>query len=159
MRKVKIGIQVERIGWKLLAWSGFWFIPSGVLLVLTAWKPTSGPYIIGENYPYGTVTEAWQVSLAFILIAFGILFVCSALIGEKLESRWIWYSLVVSAVLMLFPHVFLGVMLIFDDPTFASFGTWIIALPFSFLWALTMLAGFSLSWKTIKLGNFDQYRR
>lgn len=150
----KLVIKIENLtkstGWKLLAWSGFWFIPSGIFLGLMAWQPTPGPYVIGEKYPYGPLTNAWQVSLAFSLIAFGILFVSLALVGERLKSRWLWFCLLVSTVLMLFPHIWLGVLLFLDDPTFTSFGPWLISLPFSFLWGLTMAAGFFLAWKHVR---------
>lgn len=140
-------IRRAYLGWKLLAWSGFWFIPSGIVLGVMAWKPTGGPYAIGETYPYGSVTDAWQVSLAFSWIAFGILYVGLALAGERLKSRPLWFFLLGSTFLTLFPHVWLGLMLFLDDPTFAGFGPWLISLPFSLLWALTMAAGFFLAWK------------
>ncbi|MBE3141196.1 MAG: hypothetical protein IMZ53_11535 [Thermoplasmata archaeon] len=40
----KLMIKIENLtkstSWKLLAWSGFWFIPSGMVLGLIAWQPT-----------------------------------------------------------------------------------------------------------------------
>jgi len=51
---------------------------------------------------------------------------------------------------MLFPHIWLGVLLFLDDPTLTSFGPWLLSLPFSFLWELTMAAGFFLEWKHVR---------
>jgi hypothetical protein len=139
-------IKKENTGWRLLSWSGFWFIPSGIILAVLAWEPTPGPYTIGENYPYGSVTEAWQVSLGFSWIAFGFLFVGLAFAGERLKSKVLWLCLLICTILALFPHIWLGIMLFFDDPTFASYGDWLIAIPFSILWVLTLGAGFVLAW-------------
>ena len=137
-------------GWKILAWNGFWLIPSGIVLCLMAWQPTPGSYMIGEKYPYGTLMNAWQVSLAFSLIAFGILFMALALAGERFKNRRLWFCLLSSMILILFPHIELGVVLFPDDPTFAHFGPWLISLPFSLLWGLSMAAGFFLAWKQAK---------
>jgi hypothetical protein len=135
------------IGWRLLAWSGMWFIPSGAILIWMSWHPTPGPYTIGERYPYGTLTEAWQISLGFSWVAFGLLFVGMALTGERLKSHWLWLSLLISTILVLFPHIWLGVMMVIDDPSLRNFGPWLIALSFGFLWVLTIGLGFVLAYK------------
>ncbi|OGO65216.1 MAG: hypothetical protein A2030_03320 [Chloroflexi bacterium RBG_19FT_COMBO_50_10] len=135
------------IGWRLLALSGLWFIPSGAILIWMSWHPTPGPYVIGERYPYGTLSEAWQVSLGFGWVAFGLLFFGMALLGEQWKSRWLWFSLLISTILVLFPHIWFGVMMVLDDPTLRNFGPWWIALPFSFLWVLTLGTGFVLAYK------------
>ncbi len=141
-------LQNHNIGWKLLAWCGMWFIPSGTLLVYLSWHPMPGPYIIGERYPFGTLAEAWQVALGFSWVAFGLLFTGMALLGRRYQNRRIWFSLLLSLVLVLFPHVWLGVNLVLDDPALRNFGPWLIALPFSFIWLLGLALGFTLANKS-----------
>jgi hypothetical protein len=135
------------IGWRLLTWSGIWFIPSGTVSIWMSWQPTPGPYIIGERYAYGTLVEAWQISLGFSWVAFGLLFVGMALTGERLKSRWLWLSLLMSTMLVMFPHIWLGVMMVLEEPSLRDFGPWLIALPFGFLWVLAMGLGFVLASK------------
>ena len=89
--------------------------------------------------------DAWQVALGFGWIAFGLLFVGMALLGGRYKNRWSWFSLLLSMILVLFPHIWLGVNLIFDDPIMRNFGPWWIALPFSLLWFLGLGIGFALA--------------
>jgi hypothetical protein len=91
--------------------------------------------------------EAWQISLGFSWVAFGLLFVGMALTGERLKSRWLWLSLLMSTMLVMFPHIWLGVMMVLEEPSLRDFGPWLIALPFGFLWVLAMGLGFVLASK------------
>jgi hypothetical protein len=145
--RLMLSFRAPEIGWKLLAWSGMWFIPSGAVLIWMSWHPTPGPYTIGERYPYGTLIEAWQISLGFSWVAFGLLFVGMALTGERLKSRWLWLSLLMSTMLVMFPHIWLGVMVVLVESSPRGFEPWLMALPFGFLWVLTIGLGFVLASK------------
>ena len=148
IKRFVLNLKGRNIGCRLLALGGMWFIPSGIILICLSWHPTSSPYIIGERYPFGTLSEAWQISLDFSWIAFGLLFVGIALSGGRDKSRWVWFSLLISIMLVLFPHIWIGVNLVLDDPTLRNFGLWLIALPFSFLWLLELATGFVLSYQS-----------
>jgi hypothetical protein len=148
MKRFVQNLKNHNIGWRLLAWCGMWFIPSGILLICLSWHPIAGSYILGEHYPFGTVVDAWQGALGFGWIAFGLLFVGMAFLGVRYKNSWGWFSLLLSMILMLFPHIWLGVNLIIDDTTMRNFGSWQNAIPFSLLWFLLLGTGFAWAYES-----------
>mgnify|MGYP001072359664 CR=1 FL=1 len=69
------------LGWKLLCLSGIMFVLGGIVWILQ-WKPSTGPYLVGENYPFGGYVEAWQVSMGFAFVAFGVLFAGACILAS-----------------------------------------------------------------------------
>lgn len=137
-------------GWNLLAFCGFGYVPGGLLLVIWTWKPTSGPYVIGERYPYGGYLEAWQVSVGFAFLAFGLLFAVTSLVGSRTRSKWLWFALLTSFVLMWFPHLWMGILFIIEDPSLSILGDWTKSLPPILAWMLIAALGFYLSWRDLQ---------
>lgn len=140
-------------GWNLLAFSGFAYVLGGVLLVVLTWKPKPGPYAIGERYPYGGYLEAWQVSLGFAFLAFGILFGVGSLIGSKVRNKYLWLGLLASFVLMWFPHLFIGVAHVFEDPSLSNLGVWTKFTVPILAWMAIASFGFFLSWRDLRKGK------
>ena len=137
-------------GWYLLAFVGFGYVPGGALLAWLTWRPTPGPYAVGERYPYGGYVEAWQVSLAFAFLAFGVLFVTAALVATRSPNRFLWYAMLASFALMWFPHFWLGVAFVFSDPSMESLGNWTQSLVPIFTWMAIAAAGFVFSWRDLR---------
>jgi len=140
-------------GWNLLAFSGFSYVAGGALLVVLTWKPKPGPYSIGERYPYGGYLEAWQVSLGFAFLAFGILFGIGSLIGSKVRNKYLWSGLLASFVFMWFPHLLLGIALVLDDPSLSSLGVWKKSIVLILAWMAIAALGFFLSWRDFRRGK------
>ena len=137
-------------GWNLLAFCGFGYIPGGLLLLMLTWKPTPGPYIIGERYPYGSYLEAWQVSLGFAFVAFGLLFGVASSVGTRARSKWFWFALLASFVLMWSPHIWLGIVCIIEDPSLRILGVWKKYLLPILAWMLIAALGFYRSWRDLR---------
>ncbi|MDI7277409.1 MAG: hypothetical protein QME94_15635, partial [Anaerolineae bacterium] len=87
-------------GRNLLTFAGAGFVPGGVALLLLSWRPTPGPYRVGQRYPYGGYLEAWQVSMGFAFVAFGLLFVAGVWMLGRTGSRWLWGALLASYLLV-----------------------------------------------------------
>jgi len=136
------------LGWKLLFLAGLMFIPGGMVWILK-WQPTPGPYLVGECYPFGGYVEAWEVSMGFGFAAFGVLFASVSLAAGKLRSSRLWIAMLISFILLMFPHGLIGITFILDDPTLSNLGVSAIALPFSLVWLGIVAVGFVLSGKEV----------
>lgn len=131
------------LGWKLLWLSGLMFVPRGMIWIMK-WQPLSGPYMVGERYPFGNYVNAWEVSMGFAFVAFGVLFAEASILVCKSKNRLSWVGLLISWVLLMFPHALIGVTFVLDDPSLASFGISVYAIPFAVIWFLIVFSGFVL---------------
>ena len=136
------------LGWKLLWLSGLLFVPGG-LLWLTRWDPSSGPYMVGERYPFGTDLQSWEISMGFAFVAFGILFAGASILAFKSQSRWVWAALLLSWILIMLPHGVIAISFAIDDPSLGNLGASRFAIPFSVVWLGIVVAGFILSGREI----------
>lgn len=134
-------------GQNLLSIAGLGFIPAGIILILLSWHPTPGPYRVGGRYPYGGSLEAWQVSMGFAFVAFGVLFVAGIAAAVRLKSRRLWGAMLAAYVLVWFPHAFLGAAFFLDDPSLAALQSWAGVVPLILLWMAMVIAGFALTWR------------
>jgi hypothetical protein len=138
-----------RTGWGLLAFAGFGYVPSGVLLAILSWKPTPGPYAVGQLYPYGGYANAWQVTAGFAFAAFGLLFVGVVIGAARLRSRTLWWLALGGFALMWFPHAFMGIAFFYYDPSLSGLEWWEGTLPPILAWMLLAGIGFLLSWRDL----------
>jgi len=136
------------LGWKLLCLSGLMFVPGGIIWILQ-WRPSSGPYMVGEKYPFGGYVEAWQVSMGFAFVAFGVLFAGASILASQVKNKWSWTTLLMSWVLLMFPHALIGITFILDDPSLAILGVSASVLPFALVWVSIVVLGFVLSGREI----------
>ncbi len=134
-------------GRNLLTFAGAGFVPAGMVLILLSWRATPGPYLVGERYPYGGYLESWQVATGFAFVAFGVLFVAGVQALARHGGRGLWWALLASYLAMWFPHAFMGVAFVAYDPTLATLRSWVVALPFIFVWMAAVVAGFALIWR------------
>ncbi len=128
-------------GGKLLWLSGIFYIPGGLVWLLK-WSPSQGPYGVGENYIFGSYLQAWEVSMGFAFLAFGLLFSSAVLLMEHHKTRWVWTSLLTAWLLVMFPHFLIGVTFALDDPSLASLGVARFAIPNTLLWMAMVILGF-----------------
>jgi len=142
---------LRSLGWWIIAIGGGGYLPAGILLVAMAWRPTPGPYLVGERYPFGSYISAWQVSGGFAFAAFGLLFVALVVAARKDANRMLLGLAFVGYLLMWLPHAWLGVAFIMDDLTLASLGEWRDMVPLIVLWMVLMIAGFVLAWTEVDL--------
>jgi len=132
------------LGWKLLWLAGVQFVPGGVLWLLQ-WHPRPGPYAVGETYPFGDYVDAWEVSMGFAFVAFGLLFAEAAVLAAGKRSAASWLTLLATWALLMFPHGLITLMFALDDPSLASLGVSAYGLPFGFVWFAQVATGFILS--------------
>ena len=95
------------LGWRLVSLSSLAVCLLGLLFMLS-WRPTAGPYTVDVTYPFGSALQAWQVTVGFDWVAFGVLFAASALAAARLRVRWFRAALLVSGALLWFPHLVIG---------------------------------------------------
>ncbi len=107
--------------WKLLWISGLLFVPGGAIWTMK-WQPSLGPYMVGEKYPFGSHVNTWEVSMGFGFVAFGVLFAEASIPASKSKNRLSWVGLLISWVLLMFPHALVGVTFVLDDPSLAVWG-------------------------------------
>ena len=100
-------------GWRLLSLWGAAFLLVGIGFVLS-WRPTPGPYREAVVYPFGGELQAWQVTVGFDWLAFGVLFAGAVLAAARLKSRWLWTVVLLSVTLIAFPHVVIGLAFALD---------------------------------------------
>jgi hypothetical protein len=135
-------------GWFLLFLSGLLFVPGGFAWLIR-WIPTPGPYMVGEIYPFGGHIEAWQVSMGFAFVAFGMIFSGLSVLACKLKNKWTWLLLLTGWILLMFPHILIGITFILDDITLSNLGVAAYAVPFFLLWAAMTFIGFVLSGRDV----------
>lgn len=145
------------IGWKLLFISGLLFVPGGIAWLIR-WVPTPGPYMVGQIYPYGGHVEAWQVSMGFAFAAFGILFSGFAVSAQNNKKVWSWVLLLVSWGLLMFPHIWIGVTFMIDDPTLANLGVSAYMIPFFLTWSIMTGIGFIVTGKDVFTNRAESKR-
>jgi len=134
------------LGTLLLLMAGLGYVPGGILLIVASWKPTAGPYLIGQQYPYGGPLETWQVSAGFAFAAFGVVFAGLCYAQSRRGSRLLWALLLLGFVLMWVPHSWIGIAFLMEDPTAVNLGAWRGYIPFIIVWMSIAGAGFALSW-------------
>jgi len=118
------------LGWKMLWFSGIMFVPGGILW-LTRWKPSLGPYMVGERYPFGTDLQSWEVSMGFAFIGFGVLFAGVSILAYKAKNKWAWIALLLSWALIMLPHALIAISFMIDDPSLGNLGVSKYAIPFA----------------------------
>ena len=101
--------QASTVGWRLLAWSGITLSLGGLGFIVRFWKPTDGPYLANEIYPYGSHLNAWAVSFGFAWMAFGLLFFGLATLGARDARLTAWITLFATWALCWLPHGVIGV--------------------------------------------------
>lgn len=143
--------RTSTLGWRLLAWSGITLALGGLGFVVRFWKPTEGPYLANELYPYGSHLNAWAVSFGFTWIAFGLLFSGLATLGARDMRFTVWVTLFATWVLCWLPHGVIGVAFAWagrNEPSIETYRDW-GSHPTGFLvllqGAVVIAAHFSLS--------------
>jgi hypothetical protein len=157
MQLRSVSLKSLTLGWRLLWLSGLLFVPGGILW-LTRWEPSWGPYAVGERYPFGSDVQAWEVSMGFAFVAFGILFSGATILACKARSRWAWTALLLSWVLLMLPHAVIVLAFIIDDSSLGNLGASKFAIPFAVVWLCIVVAGFVLSGREVwKLSSRATY--
>lgn len=137
------------------------FIPGGLVWILK-WKPSVGPYMVGERYPFGNYIEAWEVSMGFAFLAFGILFSGAVVLVSQLKQRWAWNGLLLSWLLLMFPHAAIAIALMINDPSLSNLGVSKYGIPFAVVWFVIIVIGFGKSLREIekeKIHEIPKYSR
>lgn len=139
------------LNWRLLGASGIPLSVLGVNFILRFWRPTAGPYLANELYPYGDAVHAWAVSFGLTWLAFGLLFTVLALSGSRNASRVVWSALLATWLICWLPHGIIGLAFAWaggNAPSVESYSKWasepqgFILLFFN---ALALIAHFALS--------------
>ena len=119
--------RTSTLGWRLLAWSGITLSLGGLGFVARFWKPTEGPYLANEIYPYGSHLNAWAVSFGFTWIAFGLLFSGLATLGAREARATVWLTLLAAWMLCWLPHGVIGVAFAWagrNEPSIRVYRDW-----------------------------------
>ncbi len=119
--------QASTLGWRLLAWSGITLSLGGFGFVVRFWKPTEGPYLANEIYPYGSHLNAWAVSFGFTWLAFGLLFFGLATLGARESKLTVWVILLAAWMLCWLPHGVIGVAFAWagrNEPSIETYRVW-----------------------------------
>jgi hypothetical protein len=124
------------------------FVPGG-LVWIAKWRPSPPPYFVLRNYPFGDYAESWQVAMGFAFVAFGLLFAAASGVAGRTKSRSMWVAMLVSWLLLMFPHAFIGVTFAIEDPSLKSLGISAYVIPFAALWGAVVAAGFILSGRDV----------
>lgn len=150
-------IGIKRIsslpsGWRLLWLSGVLFVPGGLVWLLK-WQPTLGPYMVGQSYPFGDHVQAWEVSMGFAFVAFGVVFSAATVLAARIRERWALHGLLLGWFLLMFPHMLIGLTFFLDDPSLLNMGVARYAIPFSAGWFAIVVAGFALAYRSTAVGD------
>lgn len=139
------------LSWRLLSMSGIPLSILGVNFILRFWKPTAGPYLANELYPYGDAAHTWAVSFGFTWLAFGLLFTVLALSCSRNANRVVWVALLASWFICWLPHGIIGLAFAWaggNAPSVESYSKW-ASTPQGFVLllfnAVALLAHFGLS--------------
>jgi len=136
-----------RLGSVILLLAGLGYVPGGILLILTSWRATPGPYEIGLRYPFGGPLEAWQVTTGFAFVAYGIGFAGLVHAHSRTGSRPLWAVLALSFGVMWLPHLLIGSAFLAGDPTAATLGPWKAYLPAILVWMAVSAVGLIMTWR------------
>lgn len=119
--------HASTLGWRLLGWSGIALSLGGVGFILRFWKPTEGPYLANQVYPYGGHLNAWAVSFGFTWLAFGLLFFGLATLGAREARVTVWLTLLAVWMLCWLPHGVIGVAFAWagsNEPSIRIYRDW-----------------------------------
>ncbi|HEY3177156.1 MAG TPA: hypothetical protein VGK94_15490 [Candidatus Polarisedimenticolia bacterium] len=125
--RLRSSYQASTVGWRLLAWSGITLSLGGLGFIVRFWKPTEGPYLANEIYPYGAHLNAWAVSFGFTWLAFGLLFFGLATLGVRDAMLTVWVTLLASWALCWLPHGVIGVAYAWagrNEPSIETYRVW-----------------------------------
>lgn len=76
--------------------------------------PTSGPYTVGERYPFGDAERTYQVTVGFDWIAYAILLAVAGVDVRRAGGRGLWALLAGSVALLWFPHVLIAAVMVLN---------------------------------------------
>ncbi len=141
-------LRALSLGWKLLIASNVVFVV-GIGFILRG-HFTGGPYRVSEVYPIGNHLQAWQVSMGFAMVAFGILFSGAAFIAGQIESLSLWGILLLSWAVFWLPHGVIAVGFAFDGQfSRAHPGVWKIYFPtiLALMYLSVVTVGFWLTFR------------
>jgi hypothetical protein len=84
------------------------------LLFAQSMDPTSGPYTVGERYPFGHAERTYQVTVGFDWIAYAILLAVAGVAVRRAGGRGLWALLAGSVALLWFPHVLIAAVMVLN---------------------------------------------
>jgi hypothetical protein len=109
LRLVTRELTHSPLAWRLLAWSGIPLALGGLGFAVRFWRPSSGPYVANQLYPFGGHLQAWAVSFGFTWLAFGLLFTGAVVCASHRQDWPTWALLLTSWCLCWLPHLIIGI--------------------------------------------------